>query len=142
MDNHLPPKLRFDGTINWGHVLVALTIVGGIWAASSSMSGEFQAGRAAREKYIPMVEAQDKTNDLQNDRISRMADAIAEMRKATAEVIAELRKTNADMSADNLRRYETLQTSLNNVALAVTDIQARLSMRDKAIDGHRRLAPN
>lgn len=84
------PKPNFDPTITFGNicqiVLLSLTLIGGgfyVW-------GELSKSREAREKYIPIVEALNKSDTLQNERIENFADAIRNINKTQSLLVDRL----------------------------------------------------
>lgn len=87
------PRPRFDPTINWGHILTALTIV--VMAVGSIIAGtriatNFDNRLDTMEKTIasvvPEVRAEAKLNARQEDRLDAQADAIKGIRADNAEI--------------------------------------------------------
>lgn len=87
------PRPRFDPTINWGHILGALTfivMIGGTGITLTRLATTFDNRLDAVEKAIvalaPELRAQDKLNDRQETRLDAQADAIKGIRADNEEV--------------------------------------------------------
>lgn len=87
------PKPRFDPTINWGHILTALTIfvmaIGSI-VAGTRIATNFDHRLDAMEKSLasiaPEIRAEAKLNARQEDRLDAQAEAIKGIRTDNAEI--------------------------------------------------------
>ena len=123
-----PPRPRFDTTINYGHLLTALTIVlalgGGLIAQAREQAREnaeiglritmleksttieierIRSTAMARvQQYMPLVDALVKSQDLQDERIANIVDGFKELRATTSSVataVGEVKKDIAVMRA-------------------------------------------
>lgn len=96
---------RFDWSFNFGHVIQSLTTaaaVGGfIWWASDKLAGfeyRIAAGEVRAQTYIPIVNALVKSQDVQDERIGNIGDAIKGIRTDIAE---NNRQTRAELGEMN-----------------------------------------
>lgn len=87
------PKPRFDPTVNWGHILTALTFVVMIGGAGVTLTRILttQDNRLENvEKMLititPELRAQDRINERQEGRLDAQAEAIKGIRADNAEI--------------------------------------------------------
>lgn len=107
---------RFDWSFNFGHVLTSLTTaaaVGGFiwWASDRIASFEFRisAAEVSAQTYIPIVNSLVKSQDVQDERIGNVVDAVKGVRNDIAE---NNRQTRAELGEMN----KTLGTMRESMA--------------------------
>lgn len=83
---------RFDWSFNFGHVLTSLTtaaaVAGFIWWTSERIAGfeyRITAAEVRAQTYIPIVNGLVKSNDVQDERIGNITDALRGIRTDIAE---------------------------------------------------------
>lgn len=100
------PKLspRFDPTFNWGHVAMVLSVVGGFTIAYTNYVAESNAMRASiralevlSSKYVPLIEASNKLNDVQDERIQNLSVAVADLRRVSNETAGDARRRDGEI---------------------------------------------
>lgn len=98
---------RFDWSFNFGHVLTSLTMaaaVGGFiwWASDRIASFEFriQAADTRASLWIPVIQAGQKANDVQDERIGNISDAMKGVRADIAENNRQTRGELSDVKKD------------------------------------------
>lgn len=96
---------RFDWSFNFGHVLTSLTTaaaVGGFiwWASDRIASFEFriQAAETRAALWIPVIQAGQKANDVQDERIGNLSDALKGIRSDIADNNRQMRGELGDMN--------------------------------------------
>jgi hypothetical protein len=97
--------LRFDWSFNFGYVLTSLTTaaaVGGfIWWASDRIAGfeyRITAAETRASLWIPVIQAGQKANDVQDERIGNMSDALKGIRSDIADNNRQMRGELGDMN--------------------------------------------
>lgn len=98
-------KPRFEPVINMGHILQTITIVSAVIAMMMKLSSwqvttdlAIDRIEARSQKYIPMIESMNKSDDMQSERISNMAQFIAEQRQLNNQLLAGIGDLKADMA--------------------------------------------
>lgn len=116
----VPPSPRFDTTINYGHLLTVATIIitlgGGVLynvreqallshrvaTLESTVKVEIaklQADALSRvAQYAPTITALNKSQDLQDERISNIVDAVKETRSSFTAIAATLAEVKQDVA--------------------------------------------
>ena len=107
---------RFDWSFNFGHVLTSLTTaaaVGGFiwWASDRIASFEFriQAAETRASLWIPVIQAGQKANDVQDERIGNISDALKGIRSDIAD-------NNKQTRAELVEMNKSLGTMRENMA--------------------------
>ena len=96
---------RFDWSFNFGHVLTSLTTaaaVGGfIWWSSDKIAGfeyRITAGELRAQTYIPIVNGLMKSQDVQDERIGNISEALKGIRSDIAENNRQARSELVEMN--------------------------------------------
>ncbi len=96
---------RFDWSFNFGHVLTSLmtaAAVGGFiwWASDRIASFEFriQAAEVRARTYVPLVNNLVKSQDLQDERIGNVVDAVKGVHSDIAENNRQMRAEMSEMN--------------------------------------------
>lgn len=98
-------KPKFEPVINLGHILTALSMAGvligllikiGAWQTQTE--NQLAEAKERATKYIPIVEATMKLNDIQDERIANIIDALKENRVANAQILASLNEIKLDVA--------------------------------------------
>lgn len=116
---------RFDWSFNFGHVLTSLTTaaaVGGfIWWASDRIAGfeyRITAAETRASLWIPVIQAGQKANDVQDERIGNLSDALKDIRSDIADnnqqTRAELGEMNKTLGTMRESMAELRAKSLRN----------------------------
>lgn len=100
--------IRFERTFNLGHVITVLGFILSVatliwfqskWQANvdthmltlEAVQAEAKvAGKEARDKYIPLIETLGRSDDVQNDRIKMIGEALQEIRKSQSEIVTKV----------------------------------------------------
>jgi hypothetical protein len=96
---------KFEPVINLGHILTAVTMAGALIgillkmsAWQSSTDSALAATQERASKYIPLIESGMKANDIQDERIANIVDALKENRKANIEILQSLNEIKLDVA--------------------------------------------
>lgn len=114
---------RFDWSFNFGHVLTSLSMlsaVGGavLWTSGKIADFEYRikAGEIRAQTYIPIVTGLVKSDDVQNERIGNLSDAIKGIRTDIAE---------------NARQYRIELQEINKNTSSLRENMAAMNARQK-----------
>lgn len=103
---------KFEPVINVGHILQAVTIAAGIFALLFRLSGWQVTTDAAinqlnrdiiridarADKYLPIMDSMRDLNSIQDERISRISDAIVEQRQGVNKLVELLGDIRTDVA--------------------------------------------
>lgn len=96
---------KFEPVINLGHILQALTMAGvliglliKISAWQTNTENQLAEAKERATKYIPILEATTKLNDIQDERITNIIDAVKETRKTNLEILQTLNEVKLDVA--------------------------------------------
>lgn len=112
------PRIRWDGTISWGHILTALTFILSMVVGYAWLNKELNEGVAHRQKYTPMIEQNDKLLQLQIDRTNQLSAALSELRSTMLDLAAEQRQTDGQIA-----------NRVNDVSIALSRMEGSMAIR-------------
>lgn len=96
---------RFDWSFNFGHVIQSLTTAAAfgtfIWWASDKLAGfeyRITAAEVRAQTYVPIVNGLVKSQDVQDERIGNLSDAMKAVRTDIAENNRQMRGELGEMN--------------------------------------------
>lgn len=97
-------KPRFEPVFNIGHILTIITIGSTFLTAMVTMSSwktnidlAIERGENRAAKYIPVVEALIKSDDIQSERLGNVATALGEQRALNTQLLTSLGDIKTDL---------------------------------------------
>lgn len=105
-------KPRFDTTIQYGHILQAVAMVAGIFGATVFVSMWFSnleqrviAQERLAVRYVPIIDALDAANKVQDFRIDTVSESIQDIRKIMTELLSNMGSVRESLAEMKVRAY-------------------------------------
>jgi len=107
---------RFDPTINYGHILTAVTLALGlgtlIWnqaAFQAATALELDAVSKRAAVYIPRVDSLMQSQQVQDERIGNLSAAVGDIRKTNSEILSQMGGMREDLAGIKARLPTTVR---------------------------------
>lgn len=102
-------KPRFVWSFDFGQILQVFSIMiplgGGLWyqaatqaAAQAEMRRDILSLQASAAAYFPRVETQAQSDNVQNERIGNLSDAVRDIRKTNSEILTQMGGVREDLA--------------------------------------------
>jgi len=118
-------KWHIDPTVNVGTIIQALVLIGSLGTFAWMQAGlqaqyrsDLNVLKSSSDVYVPIINQMVKSDDIQNERIGNLTNAVTEIRKSSQETSLEVRKSQNETNAllgDIREDMATLKAQLNNV---------------------------